>query len=86
MTEQSQTNKKLRIALAAGLMPIAPWVVLFAINLGDAAAQTAFEAALPSMAENPWLLVALAALVPSTVLGLVVSIFFGPRRQGDPKF
>ena len=83
MVTESLPNKKLRIIISLAIMPLAPLGVLFLVGLSVNVSQTLFDAALPSIAEYPWVIIAFCALLPATIFALILDLFFGSKRTRE---
>lgn len=76
---------KVRLLLAIILIPAAPSLVLWLDRLGEASGEW-FGARFVEIAmQNPWVLVALAAVPPAILIGWVVSLISKPKQENEQR-
>jgi hypothetical protein len=73
---------KVRVAVAALLVPVAPLLTLWIASLGKAAGERVAHRFMVEAMNHPWLLVVIAAVPMALFTGLLVMLFSEP---GQPK-
>lgn len=77
----SQPYFKVRVAVAALLMPVSPLFFLWVASLGEAAGAKVARGFISEAMNHPWLLVGIAGIPLALFIGLLVMLFSAPKQQ-----